>query len=100
MLNTLSFEDKARYPGLQVADINAYSAYQHESGARVLEIGTIENPVNAVAEGKRIQKTPVFRLELREIELQTYRRFVMEEIAERKARHVPRDLSVDGPASE
>jgi Protein of unknown function (DUF3800) len=95
MLNTLAFEDKARFPGLQVADINAYSAYQHESGARVLEVGTIENPANAVAEGKRIQKTPVFRLELRELELQTYKRFVLEEIAERKARHVARSSKRD-----
>jgi hypothetical protein len=90
MLKTLTFEDKARYPGLQVADINAYNAYQHESGAKVLELGTIEDPINAVAEGKRIQKVPVFRLELREFELLTYKRFVLDEIAERSASHVPR----------
>jgi hypothetical protein len=97
MLKTLTFEDKGQRPGLQVADINAYSAYQHESGAKVLEIGTIEDPIHAVAEGKRIQKVPVFRLELREVELLTYKRFVLDEIAERRARHVPRNQTPKMP---
>jgi hypothetical protein len=42
MLNVISFGEKAKFPGLQVADVNAYSAFQHESGARPLELTTLE----------------------------------------------------------
>ena len=60
MLETLTFEDKARWPGLQVADINAYSAYQHEFGAKVLEIGTIEDPDERGCRRQAHSKGPSF----------------------------------------
>jgi hypothetical protein len=90
MLRSISFDDKGQYPGLQVADVNAYSAYQHESGAKILETITLENPLKAVTEAKRVQKTPVFRLELREHELLTYKQFILDEIEKKRARHQPR----------
>jgi Protein of unknown function (DUF3800) len=85
MLNTILFADKIAFPGLQVADVNAYSAYQHESGARPLETMTLE-PESAVKDAKRIQKTPIFRLELRETELKLFKSFVLAEIEDRKGR--------------
>ena len=31
MLGTIAFDDKKKFPGLQVADVNAYSAFQHHT---------------------------------------------------------------------
>jgi hypothetical protein len=85
MLNTISFADKERYPGLQVADVNAYSAFQHETAVRPLEVVTLE-PLSAMADAKKIQKVPVFRLELRETELKMFKQFILHEIEEKKSR--------------
>jgi hypothetical protein len=85
MLNVISFADKVKFPGLQIADVNAYSAYQHESGAHPLELTTVE-PETCMADAKKAQKVPVFRLELRETELKMFKQFVLDEIEERKAR--------------
>lgn len=83
MLNAISFADKARFPGLQVADVNAYSAYQHETAARPLEVVTLE-PETCVRDAQKMQKTPVFRLEIREPELKSFKKFILDEIKERK----------------
>jgi hypothetical protein len=85
MLNVISFADKVKFPELQVADINAYSSYQFESGAKKAELVTLE-PETCLKEAKKIQKVPVFRLELRETELKTFKQFILDEIKERKAR--------------
>lgn len=85
MLNVLSFADKAKFPGLQVADVNAYSAYQHESGARPLEVTTL-NPETSMEDAKKLQKVPIFRLELRKEELKMFKQFILDEIKEKKAR--------------
>jgi Protein of unknown function (DUF3800) len=85
MLNVISFADKARFPGLQVADINAYSAFQHESGARPLELVTVSLEAT-MADAKKHQKVPIFRLELRKEELKIFKKFILDEIEEKKAR--------------
>lgn len=84
MLNVISFADKARFPGLQIADVNAYSAYQHESGARPLEVTTLA-PETCWNDAKKINKVPVFRLELRDTELRMFKQFILDEIEEKKA---------------
>jgi Protein of unknown function (DUF3800) len=85
MLNVISFGEKAKFPGLQVADVNAYSAFQHESGARPLELTTLE-PETCMADAKKLQKVPIFRLELREPELKLFKKFILDEIEEKKGR--------------
>jgi hypothetical protein len=85
MLNDISFADKTKFAGLQVADVNAYSAYQHETAARPLEVMTLE-PETCIRDAKKIQRTPIFRLELREPELKLFKKFVLDEIEEKKAR--------------
>jgi Protein of unknown function (DUF3800) len=59
MLNVISFADKARFPGLQVADVNAYSAYQHETAARPLEVVTLQ-PETCIRDAQKMQKNPRF----------------------------------------
>lgn len=101
MLNVISFADKARFPGLQVADVNAYSAYQHESGARPLEVTTLA-PETCMADAKKLQKVPIFRLELHEDELKLFKKFILDEIEERKAkrrRSTVSSASSGGPLS-
>lgn len=95
MLNVISFADKEKFPGLQVADVNAYSAFQHETAARPLEVMTLD-PQSAMADAKKIQKVPIFRLELRETELKMFKQFILDEIEERKAR---RKKAIPSPAS-
>jgi len=95
MLNVISFADKEKFPGLQVADVNAYSAFQHETAARPLEVVTLDLQ-SAMADAKKIQKVPIFRLELRETELKMFKQFILDEIEERKAR---RKKAIPSPAS-
>jgi hypothetical protein len=89
MLDDISFGDKTRFPGLQVADVNAYSAFQHET-RKPLELVTL-NPETSMADAKRIQKVPIFRLELRETELKGFKQFIIDDIEERKTRSASRD---------
>jgi hypothetical protein len=42
------------------------------------------NPETSVADAKRIQKVPVFHLEIRETELKMYKQFILDEIKERE----------------
>jgi hypothetical protein len=84
MLGTLTYGDKKKFPGLQVADVNAYSAYQHHT-REPLELVTL-NPETSMQDAKRIQKVPVFNLELRETELKMFKQFILGEIEDRKAR--------------
>jgi hypothetical protein len=81
MLGTITFGDKKEFPGLQAADVNAYAAFQHETSSP-LDLLTL-NPETSVADAKRIQKVPVFHLEIRETELKMYKQFILDEIKER-----------------
>jgi hypothetical protein len=84
MLSTITFGDKKQFPGLQAADVNAYSGYQHESGQSPLELVTLE-PESCVKDAQEIQKVPIFRIELGPPELTQFKQFIMDEIEERKA---------------
>jgi Protein of unknown function (DUF3800) len=84
MLGTIAFDDKKKFPGLQIADVNAYSAFQHYT-REPLELVTL-NPETSMQDAKRIQKVPVFNLELRETELKMFKQFILGEIEDKKAR--------------
>jgi hypothetical protein len=84
MLNTIAFGEKEKYPGLQAADVNAYSAFQHET-ASPLELVNLPTG-DTMKTAKKMQKVPVFRLELREEELKLFKKFIIDEIEEKKAR--------------
>jgi len=84
MLGTIAFDDKKKFPGLQAADVNAYSAFQHHT-REPLELVTL-NPETSMQDAKRIQKVPIFNLELREAELKLFKQFILGEIEDRKAR--------------
>jgi hypothetical protein len=85
MLGTISFGDKERFPGLQVADVNAYSGFQHEMRPTKLEV--IELPIESTMKAaKKKRRTPVFRLELKEPILKGFRKFIQDEIDEKTAR--------------
>jgi hypothetical protein len=84
MLGALSYGDKKKFPGLQIADVNAYSAFQHHTREPV-ELITL-NPETSMQDAKRIEKVPIFNLELRETELKMFKQFILGEIEDRKAR--------------
>jgi hypothetical protein len=84
MLGTISFDDKKTFPGLQAADVNAYSAFQHHT-REPLELITL-NPETSMQDAKAIQKVPIFNLELREPELKLFKQFILAEIEDKKSR--------------
>jgi Protein of unknown function (DUF3800) len=85
MLNTIAFGDKERFPGLQIADVNAYSGFQHEMKPTKLEV--IELPAESTMKAaKKKRRTPIFRLELKETVLIGFRKFIQDEIEEKAAR--------------
>lgn len=86
MLNTITFGDKKTFPGLQAADINAYSGYQHELKPDRLTVVELPKGEPTMQAARRRRKTPVFRLELKENGLKTFKQFILDEIEERKAR--------------
>jgi hypothetical protein len=94
MLGTIAFDDKKKFPGLQVADVNAYSAFQHHTRGP-LELITL-NPETSMQAAKRIQKVPIFNLELKEPELKLFKKFILSEIEDKKAR---REKANPSPAS-
>lgn len=82
MLNVIAFGDKKKFPGLQAADVNAYAAFQHETSSP-LEVVLLD-PKSSMAEAKKIQKVPIFRLEVGETELKLFKQFILDEIKERE----------------
>jgi hypothetical protein len=71
MLKTITFRAKSEFPGLQMADVNAYGAYQHETR---LPLQTIQlSPKTCMKDAKRIQRVPIFNLRLGENELKRFR---------------------------
>jgi hypothetical protein len=82
-LKTLTEGDKADYPGLQAADVNAYSAYQHMTR---YPLKTIPMPEGGLNGAKKLQRVPVLHLPLQEPELKALKQFILDEIGEKKAR--------------
>jgi hypothetical protein len=84
MLKTLTSAHKCDFPGLQVADVNAYSAFQHVTRSPVATSPL--KPESAMSDAKKLQKVPVFHLRLRESELKIFKQFAVDEIEEKKGR--------------
>ena len=75
---------------MQVADVNAYSTYQHYTRAPVQLVGL--DPGSSMADAKKIQKVPIFHFPMGADVIGTYRQFVedaREEKEERRMRAVP-----------
>ena len=92
-LQTLTTADKCDFPGLQVADVNAYSAFQHVTRSPVAT--TALKPDSAMSDAKKLQKVPVFHLRLQEPELKKFKQFVLDEIEEKEARRKKPNPSSD-----
>jgi hypothetical protein len=86
MFRTITFGDKKKYPGLQVADINAYSGYQHELKPDLLQVVELNPDKPTMQAAKEYRLTPVFRFELKENGLRVFRQFILDEIEEKKQR--------------
>jgi hypothetical protein len=89
-LKTLTTGDKPDFPGLQIADVVAYSSFQHVTRkplpTRAL---TSDNPEDYMAEAKKRQRVPIIHVRLGEAELKRFKGFILDEIKEKKARRKP-----------
>jgi hypothetical protein len=86
-LRTLTTADKADFPGLQMADAVAYSAFQHMT-RKALPTAKLD-PITTdgyMAEAKKRQRVPILHMLLGEAELKRFKQFVIDEIEERRAR--------------
>jgi hypothetical protein len=86
MFRTITFRDKKKFPGLQVADINAYSGYQHELKPDRLQVVELNPDKPTMQAAKKYRQTPVFRFELKENGLRVFKQFILDEIEEKKQR--------------
>jgi hypothetical protein len=82
-LRTLTESDKADFPGLQAADVNAYMAYQHMTR---YPLETIPLPEGGLLGAKKLQRVPILHLPLQETELKGLKKFILDEIEEKKVR--------------
>jgi hypothetical protein len=89
LLHTISADDKRGYPGLQVADVNAHTAFNSEGLA---EPGYGKELVFTVKEAKRMAKTksPVFRMHVKPETLTKFKAFILNEAAEKAERRKKR----------
>lgn len=85
MLGTIEFDDKRKFPGLQVADVNAYSGFRNEMSDTKLAITNLP-PGATMKTAKKQRRTPVFRLEMKEQACAAFRQFIKDEIDEKAAR--------------
>lgn len=95
-LQTLSAGDKLAFPGLQIADAIAYSAYQHITRAPLQTVGLGHaGPDGYMDEAKLIQRTPVIHLGLGPMELGQFKQFLLDEVEEkaRRRKHNPSPAS-------
>jgi hypothetical protein len=87
ILRTITAGDKKDFPGLQIADVAAYSAFQHSTRQPLETVALLpDDPAGFVAAAKQRQRVPVFHLRLRETELKGFKQFILDEIEEKKAR--------------
>lgn len=85
VLRTISFGDKEEWPGLQIADANAYAAFQIETRDNQLEFVPLPNE-GTLHESGEIQKFPIFRLSLSEFVLMQYRKMLLDQIKGKAAK--------------
>jgi Protein of unknown function (DUF3800) len=95
-LRTLTTGEKTHFPGLQIADAIAYSAFQHitRSPQSTVSVGH-GDPDKYMERAKKIQSTPIFHLGLGPQELARFKQFVLDEVEEKKAR---RSKTVSAPS--
>jgi Protein of unknown function (DUF3800) len=86
-LRTLAANEKKDFPGLQIADAIAYSAFQHmtRSPQATVSVG-YGDPEKYMERAKKIQPTPIFHLGLGPQELARFKQFILDEVEEKKAR--------------
>ena len=84
-LRTILSGDKKKYPGLQIADVNAYSAFQYETRDNNLELVSLPNE-STVQAAKKIQKVPIFHLPLSQSTLTQFRGLLLEQLEEKRGR--------------
>jgi Protein of unknown function (DUF3800) len=83
-LKTLTTGDKAEFPGLQIADAIAYSAFQHVTRAPVPTVGLGHaGPDGYMDAAKKIQRTPIINLQLGPKELAKFKEFILQEVEEK-----------------
>ena len=85
-LATLTSGDKNDFPGLQVADVNAYGTYQHYTRSPLQLVGLA--PESSMKEAKKIQKVPIFHFLMHEDVISIYRKFVDDEQMEKEGRRL------------
>jgi hypothetical protein len=87
MLKTLTVGDKVDFPGLQIADAVAYSAFQHLTRSPLATTAiSPRSDEDYMAAAKRIQRRPIMHLQLGPHELARFRQFILDEVEEKKAR--------------
>jgi Protein of unknown function (DUF3800) len=88
ILRTISRGDKKECPGLQIADVCAYSGFQYNmAGNSPIEIVSLPN-MTAMAEAKKLQRTPIFYVPITEHELAQYRQKLLDRLDEKRLRGV------------
>jgi hypothetical protein len=83
-LATVTSADKKDFPGLQIADVSAYSTYQHHTRAP-LRLTTLD-PSSAMKDAKKSQKLPVFHFPMEDEIIGIYRKFVDDSVKEKEDR--------------
>lgn len=86
-LRTLRAGDKAEFPGLQIADVVAYNAFQHVTRTPFPTTALLpDDPTNYMTEAKKRQRVPLLHLKLGAPELEKFRQFILDEIKEKEER--------------
>lgn len=92
LLRTCTPGDKKEFPGLQAADVNAYSTFQHHTRSpQELEIAP-----TSYKEAKKLRKVPIYHFPLKPDTLEKYKVLVLEKAAEKEARRKKPSLSSSG----
>jgi hypothetical protein len=84
MLGTLTTGDKSEFPGLQMADVIAYSSFQHATRSPMPT--TPLEPETCMRDAKKVQRVPIFHLRLGRPELTRFKQFIFDEIEEKRER--------------
>lgn len=91
-LATITCGDKKDFPGLQIADVGAYSTYQHHT-RRPLEL-TMLDPFSSMRDAKKLQKVPVFHFPMEDEVISTYRKFVDDAAKEKEERRLAKQIGI------
>jgi hypothetical protein len=95
-LNTITRGDKKKFPGLQAADVNAYSTFQYETRDNNLELISLPYE-STIDEARKIQKVPIFHFPMTEDVLSQYRGLLLQTIEEKRLR---RDAAISRRADK